>query len=187
MVVTTLGVGLNLIGASRLCLIDSDWNPRSGKASCRILMSLTSKQPWSSVDGSYSSVSINLSIKAHTFGTWISRSDGQKRPVFIYRFLTAGTIDEKIFQRQVTKLGLSDCKCLLLYAKKSYDWRWFLALMGSVSNLRSCQCILKSLTQFQGTSGSKSDSFSRKDVSFTSGWFLAVELMKFPSCAIFSA
>lgn len=22
------GVGLNLIGASRLCLIDSDWNPR---------------------------------------------------------------------------------------------------------------------------------------------------------------
>ncbi|KAF9245007.1 P-loop containing nucleoside triphosphate hydrolase protein [Melanogaster broomeanus] len=56
------GVGLNLIGASRLCLIDSDWNP----------------------------------------------SDGQKRPVFIYRFLTAGTIDEKIFQRQVTKIGLSN-------------------------------------------------------------------------------
>lgn len=24
------GVGLNLIGASRLCLIDSDWNPRYG-------------------------------------------------------------------------------------------------------------------------------------------------------------
>jgi hypothetical protein len=22
------GVGLNLIGASRLCLVDSDWNPR---------------------------------------------------------------------------------------------------------------------------------------------------------------
>jgi len=34
--------------------------------------------------------------------------DGQKRPVFIYRFLTAGAIDEKIYQRQVTKLALSD-------------------------------------------------------------------------------
>ncbi|KAJ7782862.1 P-loop containing nucleoside triphosphate hydrolase protein [Mycena metata] len=48
------GVGINLIGGSRLCLIDSDWNPR----------------------------------------------DGQKRPVYIYRFLTAGAIDEKIYQRQ---------------------------------------------------------------------------------------
>jgi len=34
--------------------------------------------------------------------------DGQKRPVFVYRFLTAGAIDEKIYQRQVTKLALSD-------------------------------------------------------------------------------
>ncbi|PIL37156.1 hypothetical protein GSI_00848 [Ganoderma sinense ZZ0214-1] len=76
------GVGLNLIGASRLILIDSDWNPR----------------------------------------------DGQKRPVYIYRFLTTGTIDEKIYQRQVTKLGLSD------------------SLMGT------------------GSSESKSDSFTRKDL-----------------------
>lgn len=34
--------------------------------------------------------------------------DGQKRPVFIYRFLTTGMIDEKIYQRQVTKQSLSD-------------------------------------------------------------------------------
>ena len=57
----------------------------------------------------------------------LQRRDGQKRPVFIYRLLSAGTIDgswrmrrfsslntyittEKIFQRQVTKLGLSDCE-----------------------------------------------------------------------------
>ncbi|KAG8843774.1 helicase [Tulasnella sp. 330] len=67
------GVGLNLIGASRLVLIDSDWNPAHDlQAMARI------------------------------------HRDGQKRPVFIYRLVTAGTIDEKIFQRQVTKTGLSD-------------------------------------------------------------------------------
>ncbi|KAG9316430.1 P-loop containing nucleoside triphosphate hydrolase protein [Chiua virens] len=77
------GVGLNLIGASRLCLIDSDWNP---------------------------SHDLQSMARIHR--------DGQKRPVFIYRFLTAGTIDgkdaqsswtgvytvkfpEKIFQRQL--------------------------------------------------------------------------------------
>ncbi|KAI0093328.1 SNF2 family N-terminal domain-containing protein [Irpex rosettiformis] len=68
------GVGLNLIGASRLCLIDSDWNP---------------------------SHDLQSMARIHR--------DGQKRPVYIYRFLTAGSIDEKIYQRQVTKLGLSDC------------------------------------------------------------------------------
>ncbi|KEP49875.1 putative RAD54-DNA-dependent ATPase of the Snf2p family protein [Rhizoctonia solani 123E] len=67
------GVGLNLIGASRLVLIDSDWNP---------------------------SHDLQSMARIHR--------DGQKRPVFIYRLLTTGTIDEKIYQRQVTKLGLSN-------------------------------------------------------------------------------
>nr|GAT57610.1 predicted protein [Mycena chlorophos] len=65
------GVGINLIGGSRLCLIDSDWNPSHDEQSM---------------------------ARCHR--------DGQKRPVHIYRFLTAGAIDEKIFQRQVTKQGL---------------------------------------------------------------------------------
>jgi DNA repair and recombination protein RAD54B len=34
--------------------------------------------------------------------------DGQKRPVKIYRFLMAGGMDEKIYQRQITKMGLAD-------------------------------------------------------------------------------
>ncbi|KAH7335916.1 SNF2 family N-terminal domain-containing protein [Rhizoctonia solani] len=67
------GVGLNLIGASRLVLIDSDWNP---------------------------SHDLQSMARIHR--------DGQKRPVFIYRLITTGTIDEKIYQRQVTKLGLSN-------------------------------------------------------------------------------
>ncbi|TFK75322.1 hypothetical protein BDN72DRAFT_511952 [Pluteus cervinus] len=67
------GVGINLVGASRLCLLDCDWNP---------------------------SHDLQSMARCHR--------DGQKRPVFIYRLLTTGTIDEKIYQRQVTKLGLSD-------------------------------------------------------------------------------
>lgn len=34
--------------------------------------------------------------------------DGQKKPCYIYRMLLAGSLDEKIYQRQVTKIGLSD-------------------------------------------------------------------------------
>lgn len=34
--------------------------------------------------------------------------DGQKHPVFIYRLLTTGCFDEKIFQRQITKQGLAE-------------------------------------------------------------------------------
>lgn len=34
--------------------------------------------------------------------------DGQKQPVVIYRLLTTGTIDEKIFQRQLSKQDLSN-------------------------------------------------------------------------------
>jgi len=67
------GVGLNLVGASRLILLDSSWNPANDlQAMARI------------------------------------HRDGQKKPVHIYRFLTAGTIDEKIYMRQVIKTGLSN-------------------------------------------------------------------------------
>ncbi len=67
------GVGLNLIGANRLVLFDSDWNPSTDKqAMARI------------------------------------HRDGQKKDCFIYRLLLAGTMDEKIYQRQLSKIGLSD-------------------------------------------------------------------------------
>merc|ERR550532_418098 len=33
--------------------------------------------------------------------------DGQKKPCYIYRLFTTGTIDEKIYQRQICKDGLS--------------------------------------------------------------------------------
>lgn len=66
------GTGLNLIGASRLFLIDGEWNPTiDEQAMARI------------------------------------HRDGQKRPVYIYRLLITGSIDEKIYQRQITKKGLA--------------------------------------------------------------------------------
>ncbi|TPX74385.1 hypothetical protein CcCBS67573_g04337 [Chytriomyces confervae] len=67
------GLGLNLIGASRLFLLDIDWNP-----------------------------SVCLQAMARVW------REGQKRPVKIYRFLSTGSIEERIFQRQISKLGLSD-------------------------------------------------------------------------------
>lgn len=67
------GIGLNLIGASRLILFDNDWNP---------------------------SIDIQAMARIHR--------DGQKKPVFIYRLFTTGSIDEKIFQRQLMKNNLSD-------------------------------------------------------------------------------
>ncbi|SCU89231.1 LAME_0E02652g1_1 [Lachancea meyersii CBS 8951] len=66
------GVGLNLIGASRLVLFDNDWNP--------------------AID--------------HQAMSRIHR-DGQEKPCFIYRLLSTGCIDEKIFQRQLMKNSLS--------------------------------------------------------------------------------
>ncbi|KAI4504659.1 hypothetical protein M0802_000209 [Mischocyttarus mexicanus] len=67
------GVGLNLPGASRLILFDSDWNPASdAQAMARI---------------------------------W---RQGQKKDVYIYRLLMLGTIEEKIYQRQISKTNLSE-------------------------------------------------------------------------------
>ncbi|XP_030072552.1 DNA repair and recombination protein RAD54B isoform X3 [Microcaecilia unicolor] len=66
------GVGLNLVGASRLILYDIDWNPANDiQAMARV---------------------------------W---RDGQKHMVHIYRLLTTGSIEEKIYQRQINKQGLS--------------------------------------------------------------------------------
>ena len=67
------GMGLNLIGASRLILFDVDWNPATDlQAMARI------------------------------------HREGQKRPCRIYRFILKGSVEERIWQRQVTKLGLAD-------------------------------------------------------------------------------
>ncbi|KAL8793137.1 MAG: hypothetical protein Q9195_004249 [Heterodermia aff. obscurata] len=66
------GMGINLIGASRLVLFDVDWNPATD---------------------------MQVMARIHR--------DGQKKPCFIYRLVMAGGLDEKIWQRQITKIGLA--------------------------------------------------------------------------------
>lgn len=66
------GCGINLIGANRLVLFDSDWNPATDKQAAA--------RCW---------------------------RDGQKRKCYTYRFLSAGTMEEKVYQRQLSKEGLA--------------------------------------------------------------------------------
>ncbi|KAL0049394.1 hypothetical protein WJX82_001168 [Trebouxia sp. C0006] len=67
------GAGLNLVGANRLVLFDSDWNP-----------------------------AVDLQAMARVW------RDGQRKPCLVYRLLTTGTIDEKIYQRQLMKGQIAD-------------------------------------------------------------------------------
>ena len=68
------GAGLNLVGANRLILVDSHWNPAfDNQAMARI---------------------------------W---RDGQKKDCCVYRLVTTGTVEEKVYQRQMLKGELADC------------------------------------------------------------------------------
>ncbi len=79
------GVGLNLIGGNRLILFDCSWNP--GIAAVQLLSSVLLT--------AVSAVDIQAMARI-----W---RDGQKKPVWIYRLLSVGSIDEKMFQRQLRK------------------------------------------------------------------------------------
>ena len=78
--------------------------------------------------------------------------DGQKKKVHIYRLLTTGTIEEKVYQRQICKQGLSgsiidvrekkevqfsleDLRVSRLYScsDKSLQWTIFLCLLQDIS------------------------------------------------------
>ena len=99
------GVGLNLIGANRLVLFDPDWNPAND-----------------AYEHAFIAISIPISIPipivlpfcqiiAHTVSYFVLCSqamariwrDGQMSECTIYRLLCVGGMDEKIFQRQLTK------------------------------------------------------------------------------------
>ncbi|EMD37765.1 hypothetical protein CERSUDRAFT_94757 [Gelatoporia subvermispora B] len=79
----------------------------SGKLTALAKLLKALRKPRPTINGSHPSVCLYCNSSAELL-VYSLQSDGQKRPVFIYRFLTTGTIDEKIYQRQVTKIGLSD-------------------------------------------------------------------------------
>lgn len=88
------GCGLNLIGANRLVLFDPDWNPAADQqALARV---------WR--DGQKKDCKFYMAWKREIANPpsffWLG---------FIYRFIGAGTIEEKIFQRQSHKQSLSNC------------------------------------------------------------------------------
>uniref|UniRef100_A0A915IB17 Helicase C-terminal domain-containing protein n=1 Tax=Romanomermis culicivorax TaxID=13658 RepID=A0A915IB17_ROMCU len=69
---TAGGVGLNLVGANHLFLIDLHWNPALENQACDRIYRL-----------------------------------GQKRNVFVHKFVCRNTIEEKVFEIQQRKVGLA--------------------------------------------------------------------------------
>ncbi|XP_026173424.1 DNA repair and recombination protein RAD54B [Mastacembelus armatus] len=81
--------------------------------------------------------------------------DGQKKTVHIYRLLTAGTIEERIFQRQVSKQGLSGTVVDLGKGAEhtsfsTNDLRDLFSLTGTPSlthDLLNCSCSMDGTVQ----------------------------------------
>lgn len=135
------GVGLNLPGASRLVLFDSDWNPASDvQAMARI---------------------------------W---RDGQKKDVYIYRLLTTGTIEEKIYQRQISKASLSESVVDLnhlgsLKLTTAELKNLFTLTTDTVSlthDLLNCSCSGQDNGRISSSEESKTNDNETRDCQFTS-------------------
>ena len=97
------GCGLNLIGANRLVLFDPDWNPAVSVFTVPV-------HPHVQRTG------LGLSFAHHSLHSNNKQTDkqaaarvwrdGQKKRTYVYRFVASGTIEELIYQRQLSKEGL---------------------------------------------------------------------------------
>ncbi|SCV01691.1 LANO_0F13036g1_1 [Lachancea nothofagi CBS 11611] len=145
------GVGLNLIGASRLVLFDNDWNP--------------------AID--------------HQAMSRIHR-DGQKKSCYIYRLLTAGCIDEKIFQRQLMKNSLS-AKFMggedNVSNNKSdndlfenEDLKDLFTVLATTSNTHDLICECEGDGEYDTRSNSTTDDDQQDTIISADGWTNAMDL-----------
>jgi DNA repair and recombination protein RAD54B len=107
------GAGLNLYGATRLVLLDSDWNPANDSQAMARIWRGQQKKPC--ILYRYSIITL-LSLRSNNY--------------FNCRLFTAGTIEEKMFERQVKKMNLdpalsntllcfSNDELKVIYCKKS--------------------------------------------------------------------
>ena len=86
------GLGINLVAANRVIIFDASWNPSHDVQSIfRVYR--------------YISFGFHLNlIKILTFFFvffFVLFRFGQKKPCYVYRFLAQGTMEEKIYDRQV--------------------------------------------------------------------------------------
>ena len=88
------GLGINLVAANRVVIFDASWNPAHDVQSIfrvyRYAATVLKKR---------SDIFFKIVFDFYRFG--------QEKPVYIYRFLAKGTMEEKIYDRQVTKQSLS--------------------------------------------------------------------------------
>ncbi|KAG5075854.1 hypothetical protein JHK84_057085 [Glycine max] len=82
-------LGINLHAANRVVIVDGSWNPTYD------------------LQAIYRSWRSKLKVLSFTAFQSTLRLYGQKKPVFAYRLLAHGTMEEKIYKRQVTKEGLA--------------------------------------------------------------------------------
>jgi hypothetical protein len=103
------GVGLNLIGANRLVLLDPDWNPATDHQVRRsnTLSRLGRCDDCIEQAGLCCCFDLfaGLLVLQAMARVW---RDGQRKNVTIYRLFSTGSIEEKILQRQMTKGQLAD-------------------------------------------------------------------------------
>lgn len=152
----TGGVGINLTGADRVILFDPDWNPStdmqvrnvskyfssdSRRSSCfstpRSHISIYPKYEFMRDGRAYTLMNVDVASTVLPGGcerklpqarerSW---RVGQVRQVTIYRLITAGTIEEKIYHRQIFKTALTNrvlqvlCSGIICVTKDAtQDW-----------------------------------------------------------------
>lgn len=83
------GLGFNMIGATRMIIFDASWNSSQDVRFFKII--------------SYGDQLLNLIFSFKVQSVFRIHRIGQKKETFIYRLVSAGTVEDAIYKRQVLK------------------------------------------------------------------------------------